>query len=129
MRIIPGISSEALVTSIYDYKQEGSSLALSTVKLTGVDYRSMRADVFRYLNAVKSSVISGKVSLIDGSAGLLTFTEVFDLIEKYGNIQSTSNPLYVSYPKRTTYQKTLRRRRQGNPSKNREDGSLSPPGG
>ncbi|MDY4842824.1 MAG: hypothetical protein SO154_01960, partial [Prevotella sp.] len=96
-----GISSEALVTSIYDYKQEGSSLALSTVKLTGVDYRSMRADVFRYLNAVKSSVISGKVSLVDGSAGLLTFTEVFDLIEKYGNIQSTSNPLYVSYPKRT----------------------------
>ena len=96
-----GISSEALVTSIYDYKQEGSSLALSTVKLTGVDYRSMRADVFRYLNAVKSSVISGKVSLIDGSAGLLTFAEVFDLIEKYGNIQSTSNHLYVSYPKRT----------------------------
>ncbi|MCI7451946.1 MAG: hypothetical protein MSB11_03005, partial [Prevotella sp.] len=96
-----GISSEALVTSIYDYKQEGSSLALSTVKLTGVDYRSMRSDVFRYLNAVKSSVISGKVSLIDGSAGLLTFTEVFNLIEKYGNIQNTSNPLHVSYPKRT----------------------------
>ena len=32
---------------------------------------------------------------------MLTFAEVFDLIEKYGNIQSTSNHLYVSYPKRT----------------------------
>ena len=96
-----GISSEALVTSIYEYKQEGSPLALSTVKLTGVNYRSMRSDVLRYLTAAQSSTISGKIILIDGSAGLLTFAEVFDLIEKYGNIQSTSNPLYVSYPKRT----------------------------
>lgn len=97
-----GVSSEALVTSIYDYKQEGSgSAALSTVKLTGVNYRSMRADVFRYLTSVKNSKLSGKVALIDGSAGLLTYAEVFDLIEKYGNIQSTSNSLYVSYPKRT----------------------------
>lgn len=96
-----GISTENLVTSIYEYKQESNVVELSTVKLSGVNYRSMRADVFRYLNAVKSSVISGKIALVDGVAGLLTFSNVFNLIEKYGDIQSINNSLYLSYPKRT----------------------------
>lgn len=96
-----GISTENLVTSIYEYKQEDNSVELSTVKLSGVNYRSMRADVFRFLNAVKSSTISGKIALVDGSAGLLTFSDVFNLIEKYGDIQSINNSLYLSYPKRT----------------------------
>lgn len=97
-----GISTENLVTSIYEYKQEeGNAVELSTVKLSGVNYRSMRADVFRYLNAIKSSTIGGKIALVDGAAGLLTFSDVFSLIEKYGDIQSINNSLYLSYPKRT----------------------------
>lgn len=96
-----GISTENLVTSIYEYKQEGNAVELSSVKLSGVNYRSMRADVFRYLNVVKSSTIGGKIALVDGAAGLLTFSDVFSLIEKYGDIQSINNSLYLSYPKRT----------------------------
>lgn len=96
-----GMSTEALVTSIYEYKQGDGSTVLSSVKLSGVDYKAMRADVFSYLNGAKSSSISGSIVFVSGAAGQLAFNDVFDLIEKYGDIHSKDNSLYLSYTKKT----------------------------
>lgn len=95
-----GMSTEALVASIYEYKQDDGGTLLSSVKLLGVDYKSMRADVFSYLNNAKSSDISGSITFVSGSAGMLSFEDVFNLIEKYGDIHSASNSLYLSYTKK-----------------------------
>ena len=96
------MNTAALVTQIYDYKTEdSSSVSLSSVSLENVNYNSFRADVLQYLSAINNAVLSGRISLVDGTAGYLTYAVVMMLIEKYGDIQSESNELYISYPKRT----------------------------
>jgi len=95
------LSTEALVTQVCDYKLGNSAAAkLTAVSLRNVNYTAFRADVLQMLAAISGVALSGKIALVDGTAGYLTYDAVLTLINKFGDIQSTGNVLYVSYPKR-----------------------------
>ncbi len=69
---------------------------LSSVRLTDVAWDGFTADVLMWLCGVETSVLTGTVNM-SGSDRYVTFTEKLALVRKYGNIDSPTNGLYITY--------------------------------
>lgn len=90
-----------LAQTIYISKMNGG-VAMSSVKLSGIKWTGMQADMLMYYVNAPICSMSGRISLIAAANDrYLTMDEVIKLIRLFGNIQSTSNSLYVDYPKRS----------------------------
>lgn len=95
------LDTATMLTDIYLARQEGAA-ALTSVKLQGIDWLDVRADMLLMLTAATVCELAGRVTLLAaGSDRYMTFGEVCGLIEKFGNIRSEANALYVDYPTRS----------------------------
>ena len=95
------LDTGALMTSIYLEKQNGGA-AITSVKLSGISWTGIRADMLMYYATATISEMSGSIALLAAANDrYLTFAEVVSLIDKFGNIQSQSSDLYIDYPKRS----------------------------
>lgn len=94
------LDTAQLMTNIYIEKTEAETV-FSSVKLTGLAWTGIRADMLAYLASAPICIMTGSIALMAAvSDRYLTMREVIGLIDQFGNIQSQSNPLYIDYPKR-----------------------------
>ena len=74
---------------------------LSSAKFYNVEWTDVAADILMYLASAEESLITGSMVMRAASSDrYLTLSEVLTLAGKFGNIQDTSNSLYIDYPKR-----------------------------
>lgn len=91
-----------LMQSIYTAKQVTGAAELTSVKMQGVDWEDIRADVLMWLVGASTCQLTGSIAMLAVSGDrYMTLAEVSQLIEKFGNIRSTANSLYIDYPTRT----------------------------
>ncbi len=63
--------------------------------------QAVEANVIRWLLSIGDTgvcLLQGRIAVVNGSDGLLTFDDTCRLIERYGNVRNVDNPLYVSFP-------------------------------
>lgn len=87
-------NSDDLVAFIYD----SPTIALTSLQVYGANWSGIRANMLAWITSLATYDITGSVVL--GSSENLPFDTVLTLIEKYGDIQTEGNTLYVDYPKR-----------------------------
>ena len=93
--------SAELAYNIFKSKTESGG-SISSAKFYNVNWSAIKADMLMYYNSSDVSTITGKISMSPAASDrFITFYEIRALVDKYGNIQSESNPLYIEYPKRT----------------------------
>ena len=89
-------NSRAFAAQLYT----GATEELSSVTFKSVEWESVTADMLVFL-CDKQSVLTGSIALMNASGDrYITFDEKMKLVGRYGDIDSTDNPLYVSYPVR-----------------------------
>ena len=89
-------NSRAFAAQLYT----GATEELSSVTFKSVEWESVTADMLVFL-CDKQSVLTGSIALMNASGDrYITFNEKMKLVGRYGDIDSTDNPLYVSYPVR-----------------------------
>lgn len=90
-----------LALNIYNAKI-ASGGTLSSAQFFNVDWTGVRADMLMYYTNSASCQVTGEIAMLAASSDrYLTFTEVQRLVDRFGDIQSQSNSLYIDYPKRT----------------------------
>ena len=90
-----------VMQNIYLDKAEAGT-AFSSIKVTGIDWSGIRADMMTFMAGAPSCVLTGAITMLAATNDrYLTFAEVVNLITLFGDIQSQSNSLYIDYPKRS----------------------------
>ena len=90
-----------LALNIYNAKI-ASGDQLASAKFYNVDWTGIRADMLMYYTRSASCEITGEIAMLPAANDrYLTFPEVQTLVDKFGNILSTGNSLFIDYPKRT----------------------------
>ena len=85
--------SKVLVRNIYETEDN----SLTSLSVYGVDWDNVYAAMLTWITSLQTYNITGAVRLINSEN--LPLTTVLTLIDKYGNIQSEENILYVYYKK------------------------------
>ena len=89
-----------LALNIYNAKHETGGL--SSVKFYNVDWSDVRADTLMFYSNSSVCEITGSVSMLPAASDrYLTFIEIQSLVDRFGDIQSASNGVFIDYPKRT----------------------------
>ena len=74
---------------------------LTTAKFYNIEWTDVSADVLMFLASAGVSVLTGSIAMRTAASDrYLTLSEVLSLADKFGNIQDSSNDLYIDYPKR-----------------------------
>ena len=90
-----------LALNIYNAKTTSGG-SLSSAKFFNVNWTGIRADMLMYYATSAACEMSGSIAMLAAANDrYLLFTELRTLIDRFGNIQSQSNTLYIDYPKRT----------------------------
>lgn len=90
------LDSKSLANMIY----QNASKELSEIAFLNISWSNLPADVLMYFAAANSN-LSGQIGLIEGNADrYITLDEKIQLIDLYGNIDSSDNPLYITYTTR-----------------------------
>lgn len=90
-----------LATGIWEAKVQSGGL-LASASFLNIAWTGIRADMLVWYASSSVVQMTGSVALLSAASDrYLTFTEVQALIDRFGNIQSQSNTLYIDYPKRT----------------------------
>ena len=89
------MNSGALVRSIFS----SSTRVLQRLKARGIAWTNVAAAMVTWMMTLQSCDLTGSMALI--STDDLPYNDVINLIDRYGNIQSQSNSLYVDYRKNT----------------------------
>lgn len=90
-----------LALNIYNAKI-ASGDTLASAQFYNVNWTGIRADMLMYYASSNAVQITGTIAMLAAASDrYLTFTEVQRLADRFGDIQSQSNSLYIDYPKRT----------------------------
>ena len=81
-----------------------SKAPLSVVKINGINWKDVSAEVLRYLADMPNSDVRGKVAVYepDTTRNAVTFDIKLRLISKWGNIDDEKNDMYITYYYRPT---------------------------
>ena len=97
-----------LALNIYNAKT-ASGGTLASARFYNVSWTSVRADMLLFYTNSDSCELTGSVTMLAAASDrYMTFTEVQTLIDRFGDIQSVSNDLYIDYPKRTITSFTIK---------------------
>ena len=90
-----------LALNIYNAKI-ASGESLSSAQFYNIDWTGVRADMLMYYANSDAVQMTGSIAMLPAASDRsLTFPEVQTLVDRFANIQSVSNSLYIDYPKRT----------------------------
>ena len=90
-----------LALNIYNAKI-ASGEPLSSARFFNVNWTGVRADMLMYYASSNAVQMTGTVAMLSAASDrYLLFSELQSLIDRFGNIQSSENTLYIDYPKRT----------------------------
>jgi len=79
-----------------------SGTSVTSATFLNVDWTSVRADMLMWYASSDAVTMTGDVTMLSAANDrYLTFTEVQVLADKFGNVQSVDNDLYIDYPKNT----------------------------
>lgn len=90
-----------LALNIYNAKI-ASGESLSSAQFYNINWTGVRADMLMYYARSAAVQMTGSIAMLPAANDrYLTFPEVQALVDRFANIQSVSNSLYIDYPKRT----------------------------
>lgn len=90
-----------LALNIYNAKI-ASGGTMASARFFNVNWTGIRADMLMYYSNSDSCEVTGSIAMLPAANDrYLTFSEVQTLVDRFGDIQSQSNSLYIDYPKRT----------------------------
>ena len=89
----PSIDTYSIISRAYT-----ASSPLTTINIDNIDWPGASIDVMRFIAASKNSTISGAVTI--PGKNMVTFADKLLFMERWGNIDNKSNPLYISYTER-----------------------------
>ena len=90
-----------LALNIYNAKI-ASGESLSSAQFYNINWTGVRADMLMYYARSAAVQMTGSIAMLPAANDrYLTFPEVQTLVDRFANIQSVSNSLYIDYPKRT----------------------------
>lgn len=90
-----------LALNIYNAKI-ASGDTLASARFYSVNWTGVRADMLMYYAGSDAVQMTGSIAMLPAANDrYLTFTEVQQLVDRFANIQSATNDLYIDYPKRT----------------------------
>jgi len=90
-----------LALNIYNAKI-ASGGTLSSAQFYNVDWTGVRADMLMYYANSDACEMTGAIAMLAAASDrYLLLTELQSLIDRFGDIQSQGNTLYIDYPKRT----------------------------
>lgn len=93
------LNTALLAQSIWQSKT-ASGTEVTSATFLNVDWTSIRADMLMWYASSDAVTITGSIAMLAATNDrYLVFTEVQTLIDKFGNVQSTDNDLYIDYPK------------------------------
>ena len=96
------VNSGSLVKSIFN----SAGKKLKNLSVSGASWTNVAAAMVTWMMTLQSCNLTGSISLV--STEDLPYRDVINLIDRYGNIQSPSNSLYVDYRKNTINQFTVK---------------------
>jgi len=105
----PSLSTQALIRSIFDERETAGTITpLDVLRLHDVNWNELKADVLMWMANATVAEIFGKVIMLRASNDRwLSFSEVIQLIRKFGDIQTVpsgntvpSDRFYIDYQKR-----------------------------
>ena len=85
------------VMGCYAYNSALSENVLTTLSLTNIDWTGVTTGLLQWLLTVENLTITGRIQMATNVSGQMTFALKKQLIDKFGDIDSESNPLYISY--------------------------------
>lgn len=97
-----GFDSQALIEGAYGYNKDLSENVLQTVTLTGINWSNCSSAMLRWLLTVENLTLTGRIHMSASPAtGQVNFALKKALIDKFGDVDSESNPLYIDYTSST----------------------------
>ncbi len=75
---------------------------MSYLRMDDVEWTGLNADVLMWMAGIQSSIITGTIAMAEASGDrYLTFDEKVSLVNRWGDIDSTENPIYITYSTRS----------------------------
>lgn len=105
----PTLATQGLLRTIYDEREDaGAATPLSILRMDNIDWTDLKADILMWMaNAVTAELYGRVVMLRANNDRWLSFSEVIQLIRKFGDIQAVpanntvpADRLYIDYQKR-----------------------------
>lgn len=92
-----GFNSKDIIDGCYGYNKDLSENVLQTVTLTGINWEDCTAAMLTWLLTVENLSLTGKITMTASATGQIPFALKKALIDKFGDVDSSSNPLRVVY--------------------------------
>lgn len=70
---------------------------LNYLKLTDIDWGDISLYMVNYLASITDSHVTGKIAMLNNTTNRPTFANKVDWISQWGNVDDSSNPLYITY--------------------------------
>lgn len=86
------VNSQSLVTLCYS-----GSAPLQTLQIASANWSDVVLGFVNYLASIKNCTIGGKIAVINNSTNSPSFSDKIGWVNKWGNVDSQSNKLYVTY--------------------------------
>ena len=96
-----GFDSQSIIEGAYAYNITQDENVLQTVTLTNIDWSNCTAAMLNWLLSVENLSLTGRIHMRRNSSGQITFALKKKLIDKFGDIDSQSNGLYIDYESST----------------------------
>lgn len=73
------------------------SAPLKTLRLQGIDQSDVTLGLVNYLASIEDSTLTGKLAVLRNTTNRPTFKNKMAWVTKWGDVDSESNPLYITY--------------------------------
>lgn len=95
------VSTKEILMGVYGYNITQEANVIQTISLDGIAWTGVNWTFLEWLLTVTNLHITGTIAMSAGTAGQISFSLKKRLIERFGNVDSESNPLYIDYTRST----------------------------
>ena len=91
------LSTKEILMGIYGYNITQNENVIQTINVENINWTSVNWSFLEWLLTVQNLRLTGRITMAVGTAGQISFALKKRLIEKFGNVDSESNALYIDY--------------------------------
>lgn len=92
-----GFNSKEIIDGCYSSNKDLNENVLQTVALTNIAWTDVTAAMLTWLLTVQNLTLTGSITMKNDATGQIPFALKKALIDKFGDVDSSSNPLRVVY--------------------------------
>lgn len=95
------VNTKEILMGVYGYNITQEANVIQTISLDGIAWTGINWTFLNWLLSVNTLTLTGRIHMVRNSSGQITFALKKKLIEKFGNVDSESNSLYIDYESNT----------------------------